>query len=126
MVDLWIGMKQIVILSLIACTGLLLIILACVLGHNWYPVYCLILFLIAPLPVGMNRKRIRETEEGCTNSTSFTTSFLLTSGIGLTVSMFHATVIPVISLALTIPGGVLLFSAIYYYSQQFVSTTDEE
>jgi|SRR6185437_262065 len=126
----WATIRKLIGLATVFSIGMLMAILAAVLDRDWHPVWPLVFFIAAGTPAAVHNRKIHNGYEGCLTLSSFLTALLFTSGIGSIVSLYYAHAISSLALSLDIPGGILLFSALYYYSRQFVAVpetpTDEQ
>lgn len=110
------GLKTLIAIALSVASGIILIILGCVLGKSWYLLLPTSLFGVAVMPRSVyNRTLQLEPDEAWPKLTHFTISTIFVSAIGLTLSFYHAGIIKLLSLELAIPGGSLIFFALYYY-----------
>ncbi|SSD61500.1 related to Vacuolar protein sorting-associated protein 55 [Saccharomycodes ludwigii] len=134
-------LTKIISLSAILALGFLLVILSCALYSNYYPLFDISLFLIAPLP-----KLILNNAIGAHNNNSdflsgtnggegddsfyyntkyfngvrdtgdFLTSWFLILGIGLPVVFHHCNIINKWSMFMCISGGLIIYTSIVTFS----------
>lgn len=131
-------MKTIVGLAFFLAVGLLLVILSCALYNNWWPLFVVLTYLLAPLPNMLARRCSSDSysyasyssndddaRKGVLETGYFITSVLIISGIGLPVVLAHAEVITVSAMLLAFFGGILIYTTILGYSHFFGASAEE-
>ncbi|CCF60052.1 hypothetical protein KAFR_0I02730 [Kazachstania africana CBS 2517] len=126
-------LTKIISLSGFLALGFLLVILSCALFHNYYPLFDILLFLVAPLPNSLfgSGSTAYSTSDFMTDSTHagqdfahFLTGTFVTSGITLPLILYHCQYITSVSCAMSILGGLIIYSSIVIFSWFFNSNWD--
>ncbi|SCV02803.1 LAMI_0H03114g1_1 [Lachancea mirantina] len=126
-------LTKIISLSGFLALGFLLVILSCALFHNYYPLFDILIFLIAPIPNALFNKRNFESSDFMNESTGgaqdvghFFTGVFVTSGLALPVVLYHCQLINHLSCIMSTAGGVIIYSSIIVFSWFFNSGFDDE
>uniref|UniRef100_A0A6B2LQZ2 Vacuolar protein sorting 55 n=1 Tax=Arcella intermedia TaxID=1963864 RepID=A0A6B2LQZ2_9EUKA len=110
-------------LSFVLSVGLLLNVLACVLWHNWWPIFVVIAYFLAPLPnlICMQCGRGYEYTHGNSfqNSGYFLTGALIVSGFALPGVLAHVNIMQSEALWMGLAGGLTVYGAILTYLHCF-------
>ena len=130
-------LTKIISLSGFLALGFLLSILSCALFHNYYPVFDIAIFLIAPIPNSLFGK----SSSGSSYSTSdfmldesgnehdfahFLTGVLVTSGFALPVVFTHCNLINSVACVMAMLGGFIIYSSVVIFSWFFKRSWDNE
>lgn len=131
-------LNKIIFLSAFLASGFLLILLSCALYNNWKPLWVILVFLAAPLPniVALSIEKHRDDFLTFSNdhgnaplplkeTCQHITGFLVVSGIALPLTMYHTNLIEFGSMAMSIIGGLVVYSDIIVFIW-FFSEEDEE
>lgn len=119
------GIVGIISLAFALATGLLLLILACALENNWWPLFTLFFFLLAPAATYVGKRGCGgESDDFGGSSTgsdvgSFMTAVFVVSGLALPIVLQHSFVISSQAMALTIAGGICVYGATAAYIHLF-------
>lgn len=126
-------LTKIISLSGFLALGFLLVILSCALFHNYYPLYDILIFMIAPIPNALFSKTsyggsdfMSESSESGSDLGHFLTGMFVTSGIALPFVFFHCNLIGSVSCAMSMLGGLIIYSSVVIFSWFFHSNWDEE
>ncbi|CUS22192.1 LAQU0S04e10330g1_1 [Lachancea quebecensis] len=126
-------LTRIISLSGFLALGFLLVILSCALFHNYYPLFDILIFLIAPIPNALFSKRNFDSSEFMNDSSKnvedvghFFTGLLVTSGLALPTVFYHCQIINHYSCIMSTIGGVIIYMSIVVFSWFFNSGWDEE
>jgi|SaaInlStandDraft_5_1057022.scaffolds.fasta_scaffold106738_2 hypothetical protein len=132
------GMKSSVIVAcLLAASvafGTLMVILACTIWFNFWPVLVLVTFIGAPIPnlvfgflgSSLDDRYANSTVlSGLINIGYFLTSVLIVSGFGMLAVMAHIGVINVWAFLLTGFGGLVIYVSELFAVHFFKSETDD-
>ncbi|KAG0672836.1 Vacuolar protein sorting-associated protein 55 [Pichia californica] len=127
-------------LSLLLALGFFNIVLSCALYETYYPLFVILVFLLAPIP---------NTIAGCvTNSSStyysgygdmddsdpvsnfeafmkFLTGMLVSSGTFLPIVLWHNNIIPRGSFLLSLSGGFLVYLSFVLFGMGFQSSDED-
>lgn len=129
------GMKTIMVLSLFLALGILLVILSCAIYDNWWPLFVVLLYLLAPFPnlIQSHTKSdfsstsfdMNDSPKSGSELSFFVTSLLITSGFGLPFVLAHTNVITWTAMELSFVGGVLIYGTILGYTTHFMESPEE-
>mgnify|MGYP003366215933 CR=1 FL=1 len=132
-------LTKIISLSGFLALGFLLVILSCALFHNYYPLYDILIFLLAPIPNSLFQNRSNygsssfmndsldgNSGQGASDFGHFCTGMLVTSGITLPLVFYHCQLINSVSCAMSISGGLIIYSSIVIFSWFFHSSWNED
>ncbi|CCK71826.1 Vps55p KNAG_0I00350 [Huiozyma naganishii CBS 8797] len=128
-------LTKIISLSGFLALGFLLVILSCALFHNYYPLYDIMLFLLAPIPNSIaGARHSGEADfmsEGAGGSSTqdfphFLTAMLVTSGLSLPLVFYHCKLIGSAACAMSMAGGLIIYSSIVIFSWFFHGNWDDE
>ncbi|KAI4718952.1 vacuolar protein sorting 55 [Aureobasidium sp. EXF-10727] len=124
------GLKTIIALSFVLAIGFLLVILSSALWHNYLPLLVVATYVIAPVPNWIC-SRAQSSDDFMDGGSSavvelgrFITGFLVVMGVALPVVLAHTGHINVPAAAMSIAGGLLIYSTIISFSLSF--REDEE
>ncbi|KAI5207624.1 vacuolar protein sorting 55 [Aureobasidium subglaciale] len=124
------GLKTIIALSFVLAIGFLLVILSSALWHNYLPLLVVATYVIAPLPnwICSRAQSSDDFMDGGSNAVvelgRFITGFLVVMGVALPVVLAHTGQINIAAAAMSIAGGLLIYSTIISFSLSF--REDEE
>lgn len=132
-------LTKIISLSGFLALGFLLVILSCALFHNYYPLYDILVFLLAPIPNSLFKNRsdygsgsfMNDPLDGSLGQTAsdfgyFCTGMLVTSGITLPLVFYHCQLINSVSCVMSICGGLIIYSSIVIFSWFFPSSWNDD
>ncbi|GBB92050.1 hypothetical protein RclHR1_19590006 [Rhizophagus clarus] len=111
-----------------AAWGFLLVILSGALYQNWWPLFVVATFVLAPLPNYIFSKCAsndelsyfeQTTNNGFKDFGKFLTSILVVSGIALPIILAHVEVIEFSAMIMSVSGGFLVYFTILAYSYFF-------
>lgn len=126
-------LTKIISLSGFLALGFLLVILSCALFHNYYPLYDILVFLLAPIPNSLFGKRNYSSSDFMSDSSSgghdlgnFLTGMLVTSGIVLPFVFYHSNLIGSVSCIMSMMGGLIIYSSIVIFSWFFHAGFEED
>lgn len=126
-------LTKIISLSGFLALGFLLVILSCALFHNYYPLFDILLFLLAPIPNSLFGKSTQDSSDFMSDSPSnaqdfghFLTGVLATSGIALPIVFYHCQLIGLLSCCMSILGGLIIYGSIIVFSWFFHSSWEHE
>ncbi|CCH59984.1 hypothetical protein TBLA_0C01700 [Henningerozyma blattae CBS 6284] len=128
---------KIISLSGFLALGFLLVILSCALFRNYYPLFDILIFLIAPLPNLLSRKSDSFGSNGSTDFMSesnnsnhdfahFMTGLFVSSGILMPMIFQHCQIITPESCAMSVLGGSIIYASIVVFTRFFNSSWDQE
>ncbi|KAG9640823.1 vacuolar protein sorting 55, partial [Aureobasidium melanogenum] len=124
------GLKTIIALSFVLAIGFLLVILSSALWHNYLPLLVVATYVIAPLPnwICSRAQSSDDFMDGGSNAVvelgRFITGFLVVMGVALPIVLAHTGQINIPAAAMSIAGGLLIYSTIISFSLSF--REDEE
>ncbi|KAH0292358.1 vacuolar protein sorting 55 [Aureobasidium namibiae CBS 147.97] len=124
------GLKTIIALSFVLAIGFLLVILSSALWHNYLPLLVVATYVIAPVPnwICSRAQSSDDFMDGGSNAIvelgRFITGFLVVMGVALPIVLAHTGQISVPAAAMSIAGGLLIYSTIISFSLSF--REDEE
>ena len=118
------NLKGLVVLSFLATVGIALLVLGCSLSdYNWWPIFVVIFYVLAPLPIIISRKCVPDMvmsdpyNNRCFELSTFLTAVIVISAYGLPAMMAHtplsAPLIKWSSAAFIFSGNTLIFTTIY-------------
>jgi len=115
------GIKGLVTLSFLASLGVMFLVLACALPkyNNWWPLFMLMFYVIAPIPnlIYQRRAAVAGSNAGCRDFTLFLTTVILVSAFALPIVLTTSpTASPVIqpgACGLVLAGNVVTFATIF-------------
>lgn len=128
-------LTKIICLSGVLALGFLLIILSCALFHNYYPLFDVLIFLLAPLPNAIFGKRdgfdshgefMNDTGRSGEDFGHFMTGMLVSSGVLLPVVFHHSKLINYESALMTVSGGLIIYMCIVVFTWFFNGSWDTE
>ncbi|KAK3825086.1 MAG: vacuolar protein sorting 55 [Benniella sp.] len=124
-------LKSIVIgLAFVLALGFLLVIMSCALYGNWWPLFVVGTYVLAPLPnVVFGRLADRQDfmsdyQGGFADAGYFLTGLMVVTGFCLPVVLAHASVITIPAMIMSISGGILIYGTIIAYSRFFSEDED--
>ncbi|KJX98478.1 vacuolar protein sorting 55 superfamily [Zymoseptoria brevis] len=119
------GLKTIIVLSFILAIGFLLVILSSALFKNYLPLLVVATYVIAPIPNWICGKA-QGSDDFMDNGNNsivelgrFLTGFLVVMGIALPVVLAHCDLIQIPAMAMSIVGGLLIYSTIISFTMFF-------
>lgn len=131
-------LTKIISLSGFLALGFLLVILSCALFDNYYPLYDILIFLLAPIPNSIFQSSSQygggssfmddstTTSQNSSDFGHFLTGMLVTSGITLPLILYHCQLINSVSCVMSITGGVIIYSSIVIFSWFFHSSWNDD
>lgn len=126
-------LTKIISLSGFLALGFLLVILSCALFHNYYPLFDILIFLLAPLPNSLFSKANLDSTDFMSDSPSnaqdlgnFLTGMLVTSGLALPLVFYHCQLIGLLSCVMCTIGGLIIYSSIVVFSWFFHSSWEQD
>lgn len=126
-------LTKIISLSGFLALGFLLAILSCALFHNYYPLFDILIFLLAPLPNALfgksssdNANFMSDSPNNAQDTGTFLTGLFVTSGLALPVVFYHCQLIGALSCMMSIVGGLIIYSSIVVFSWFFHSSWEQE
>ncbi|QLQ79230.1 hypothetical protein HG537_0B05770 [Torulaspora globosa] len=126
-------LTKIISLSGFLALGFLLVILSCALFHNYYPLFDILIFLLAPIPNTLfsksgsdNANFMSDTPSNVQDTGNFLTGVFVTSGIALPVVFYHCQLIGALSCVMSMIGGLIIYTSIVVFSWFFHSSWDQE
>ncbi|OAQ30464.1 vacuolar protein sorting 55 [Linnemannia elongata AG-77] len=102
-------------LSFVLALGFLLVIMSCALYGNWWPLFVVATYVLAPLPnavFGRYAGRddvMSDYQGGIADAGYFLTGLMIITGFCLPVVLAHAGVITVPAMIMSISGGLLIY-----------------
>ncbi|CDO95101.1 unnamed protein product [Kluyveromyces dobzhanskii CBS 2104] len=121
-------LTKIICLSGVLALGFLLIILSCALFHNFYPLFDVLIFLLAPLPNALfgqsdgfssQGEFLNESGRSGEDFGHFVTGLLVSSGILLPIVFYHSNLINYESALMTVSGGLIIYLCIVVFTWFF-------
>lgn len=128
-------LTKIICLSGVLALGFLLIILSCALFHNYYPLFDVLVFLLAPLPNALlgrsdgfssHGEFLNESGRNGEDFGHFMTGILVSSGVLLPVVFHHARLINYESAIMTLSGGLIIYLCIVVFTWFFNGSLESE
>lgn len=126
-------LTKIISLSGFLALGFLLVILSCALFHNYYPLFDILVFLLAPVPNALfsksnadNANFMSDNVSNTQDTGSFLTGVLVTSGLALPFVFYHCQLIGSLSCIMCTLGGLIIYSSIVVFSWFFRSSWEQE
>ncbi|KAL1923166.1 uncharacterized protein VTP21DRAFT_9542 [Calcarisporiella thermophila] len=123
---------RIITLSFVLACGFLLVILSCALYNNWWPLFVIGTYVVAPIPNavcarcgGSNDIMSDESNTGLLDLGRFLTGILVMTGFSLPFVLAHAEVISIPAMIMSIGGGILVYTTIITYGKFFAQEEDE-
>lgn len=130
-------------LSLLLAVGFLNIVLSCALFNTYYPLYVILVFLIAPIPNaiasclsgsssyygGYGGYGDLDTDDPVSNFESFMkfiTGMLVSSGTFLPIVLWRNNIIPRGSFLLSLSGGFLVYLSFVLFGMGFQTQDDDD
>jgi len=112
-------MQKIIGLATFFAIGVLLIILSCAFENNWWSLFIVIFYAIAPLPnilcSNLNFYEDFSDDRSSNEVGYFFTSIFIVSGFGVPAVLNHIGVISASSATLSILGGLMVYGTIIGY-----------
>ncbi|CDR41479.1 CYFA0S07e02674g1_1 [Cyberlindnera fabianii] len=123
-------LTKIISLSGLLAAGFLLIILSCALWSNWYPLYVVAIFLLAPLPnILLTRSEfddfMSDSSSSANDFSKFMTATFVASGICLPVVLYHTQLVVFQATVMSTVGGLLIYSSIILFTMFFQESQEE-
>jgi len=124
------GLRTIIALSFVLAIGFLLVILSSALFSNYYPLFVVATFLLAPLPNAICPRCSNPDDfiDGAGNGVldfgKFLTGFFVVMGIALPVLLAHSDIIRVPAMVMSIIGGLLIYGTIISFTLFFQEESD--
>ncbi|KAK9762550.1 Vacuolar protein sorting-associated protein 55 [Basidiobolus ranarum] len=119
-------LHSIISLAFLLAIGFLLSILSCALYQNWWPLFVVFTYALAPLPnfifgrCGGGDDLMSDSHgAGFLDAGRFITAIFIVTGFGLPMVLAHAGVITMPAMLLSISGGILVYGTIITYSYIF-------
>jgi len=110
--------------------GLLLNILACVLWHNWIPIFVVIAYFLAPLPnlvcARCNKGYEHTYGHGFQDVGFFLTGVFIVSGFALPGLLAHVNKIDTAALFMGLAGGLIVYGSLMTYLHCFSRPRETE
>lgn len=129
-------LTKIISLSGFLALGFLLVILSCALFRNFYPLFDIALFLLAPIPNLLIRKGnsfgggsdfMSDSNSSANHDFAhFMTGLFVTSGVLLPVIFQHCQIISPESSAMSVLGGSIIYISIVVFTRFFNTSWDQE
>ncbi|RIA96216.1 vacuolar protein sorting 55 [Glomus cerebriforme] len=126
------GLKSIIALAFVLACGFLLVILSGALYQNWWPLFVVATYVLAPLPnfifskCGPNESIYSEnTGNGYKDFGQFLTAILIVTGVCLPIVLAHSNAITIPAMIMSIGGGALVYSTIISYTHFFANEGDD-
>ncbi|KAK6428073.1 Vacuolar protein sorting-associated protein 55 [Oleoguttula sp. CCFEE 5521] len=119
------GLKTIILLSFILAIGFLLVILSSALFHNFLPLLVVATYVLAPVPnwiCGRAQSNDDFMDGGSSSIVElgrFLTGFLVVMGVALPVVLAHTEQIRYEAMAMSIVGGLLIYTTIISFTLFF-------
>ncbi|KAH8652447.1 vacuolar protein sorting 55 [Xylariales sp. PMI_506] len=119
------GLKTIIALSFVLAVGFLLVILSCALFKAYYPLLVVATYVLAPVPnwICSHYSNPDDFVESSGNAVldlgRFCTGFLVVMGLALPVVLAHSALITPGAMAMSIIGGLLIYSTIVSFGMFF-------
>ncbi|KAI8594843.1 vacuolar protein sorting 55 [Dissophora ornata] len=116
-------------LAFVLALGFLLVIMSCALYGNWWPLFVVATYVLAPLPNAIfgrysNRDVMSDQETDLADAGYFLTALMIVTGFCLPVVLAHSGIITVPAMAMSISGGLLIYGTIITYSRAFSEDDD--
>lgn len=127
-------LTKIIFLAGILATGFLLIILSGSLYNNWYPLYVVLVFLLAPLPNMLSSSNdhyddfLGSGAGGIGNNADFAkfvTGMLVFSGVLIPIVFNHCGLIRDTAMYMSLSGGALIYLSIVLFVSFFEKREDD-
>ncbi|KAF9562116.1 Vacuolar protein sorting-associated protein 55 [Mortierella alpina] len=112
-------------LAFVLALGFLLVIMSCALYGNWWPLFVVATYVLAPLPNAIFGRcagrddPMSDYQGGFADAGYFLTGLMIITGFCLPVVLAHAQVITVPAMVMSISGGLLIYGTIISYSRFF-------
>ncbi|CCK73456.1 Vps55p NDAI_0G04720 [Naumovozyma dairenensis CBS 421] len=126
-------LTKIISLSVFLALGFLLVILSCALFHNYYPLFDILVFILAPIPNSIFGSRSYASSDFMSPSSNngkdlghFLTGMFVASGIALPLVFYHCQLIGSVSCAMSMIGGLIIYSSIVIFSWFFHSSWEND
>ncbi|KAK3844205.1 MAG: vacuolar protein sorting 55-domain-containing protein [Linnemannia gamsii] len=117
-------------LSFVLALGFLLVIMSCALYGNWWPLFVVATYVLAPLPNAVFGRyagrddMMSDYQGGIADAGYFLTGLMIITGFCLPIVLAHAGVITVPAMIMSISGGLLIYGTIISYSRFFSEEED--
>ncbi|KAG9293776.1 hypothetical protein G9A89_019113 [Geosiphon pyriformis] len=123
---------NIITLAFVLAVGFLLVILSCALYSNWWPLFVVAIFVLAPIPniifssrAGNEEILSDNTPNGFKDFSQFLTAVLLVTGFCLPYVLAHSGAITYIAMVMSIGGGAFVYITIIAYLHFFANQGDD-
>lgn len=118
------ALTKLISLSYTLAVGFVFVVLAGALYGNWYPMVSAFLFAVAHIPrlVTSNYSRddfTSETSVYLEDFGKFLSGFLLVSGVGFPLVLWHSEILDPIACVFTLAGGSIIFRSVYEFLTYF-------
>lgn len=124
------GLKTIIALSFVLAIGFLLVILSSALFGNYFPLFVVATYCLAPLPNAICSRCsspddfIDNAGSGIQDLGRFLTGFFVVMGIALPAALAHSGIIQVPAMVMSIIGGLLIYGTIISFTMFFQEESD--
>ncbi|KAI5838772.1 vacuolar protein sorting 55 [Morchella snyderi] len=123
------GLKTIIALSFVLAIGFLLVILSSALFGNYFPLFVVATYCIAPLPNAIcsrwsSEDFIDNPGSGLQDLGRFLTGFFVVMGIALPAALAHSGIIQIPAMVMSIIGGLLIYATIISFTMFFQEESD--
>ncbi|CAB4486380.1 unnamed protein product [Rhizophagus irregularis] len=121
----------IIALAFVLACGFLLVILSGALYQNWWPLFVVATYVLAPLPnfifsrCGSNDDYLDYNNNGYKDFGRFLTAILIVTGVCLPIVLAHSHVITIPAMIMSTGGGALVYSTIIAYAHFFSNEGDD-
>ncbi|KAG4106653.1 vacuolar protein sorting 55 [Neocallimastix lanati (nom. inval.)] len=120
-------MQRIIGLAFFFSIGVLLIILSCAIESNWWSLFVVLTYAVAPIPniICSNLSYNDGFDDSSSNEVGFFfTSIFIVTGFGIPAVLTHIGVITHFSASLSIIGGLMVYGTIIGYRYFFSRGND--
>mmetsp|Transcript_18878 Transcript_18878/g.26391 ORF Transcript_18878/g.26391 Transcript_18878/m.26391 type:complete len:135 (+) Transcript_18878:95-499(+) len=121
------GIKGLIGLAFAVTVGLVLVIIACVVWQNGWPIIVVIAYFVAPIPnmiFGKCTSDPLETDSGWKGVGYFLTGVCIVSGFALPLVLAHVDVINFRALLLSLAGGIIVYVAMLVFLHKFLPKSE--
>ncbi|KAI8992134.1 vacuolar protein sorting 55 [Mycotypha africana] len=127
------GLRRIIALSFVLAIGFLLVILSCALYENWWPLFVVATYILAPLPNAICSRfdhtydvlSMGNDNQGIVDAGQFITGIFIVTGFCLPSVLAHNEIITYPAMGMSIAGGLLVYGTIIAYTHFFSQQSED-
>ncbi|KAG2176371.1 hypothetical protein INT43_005605, partial [Umbelopsis isabellina] len=124
---------SIIALAFVLAVGFLLVILSCALYHNWWPLFVVATYVLAPVPNALCARcaggddLMSDYHSGVVDAGEFITGIFIVTGFCLPLVLAHSEVVSITipAMIMSIIGGILVYGTIIAYTHFFANEGED-